>query len=809
MMSNEIVQALSVRNLVRRRRGDDQDTWHLALVQRDQVWDQLRMRCLLDSLLEGYPIGSLLVCQVTGQSRVIRVETGQRVVAEADPDSWQLLDGQQRINALFSLFTPDSSYGRFYLHMTARRDSPSGPATRRRAREESLRYIHWQEGSAAEGAIAERDRHIDLSRWYRWAEGERKGAVDEASGALAAGPSETVQILNAIDPDFADQLEDADVEIACRRLRRLLAIWREPAIPVQYLRLGSPLHVLEVFTRINRAGVQVAGEDLFFAAVKTLWSEAEQVVARVVARLGPSAEGPATVTPLVGRLGALRTLARLAARAARQADLVPLTVDRLSGPRGHAVINGMQALSDPDRTPLQRMAATLHVVMRSSTLGFGLYSVDERLWDDVLGWAAVNDRVDDAMWLQAQLPSIDAYLLGATSFRYPSVLRDQFSRLAMTEALAAGVSGDTLPAQRIAEVTRTLIPDLREGRSRIRGSSHDDERLWLADANASLFLSVLQSIPYQPQRDVFDWDHIFPQNKASLMWSSGPEGRWRRHHPHRHLIGSAGNFWGLDSGANRAAQDRLPKSKFDLIENESQPRGWRIWPREQWWLSDNEIEEFREIGDLLDAGVEIDPAMERFHDLVTNRARRMTDEVFKRLPEAEVFSADKGGTGADPTRPEPEIANALGIELPAEIQAVHAPTAPPSPDERVGRVLRLANEWGSGDILRDFAARAARLGLQVRGYQWTLTITPPTTKARALIAMTPNQQQRGRVTTWVAPAAFAAHFPGVVPERFDEQLSGIRGSLLDGPEVQALAERLERLLGRRPSATQIVAESGS
>ena len=161
--------------------------------------------------------------------------------------------------------------------------------------------------------------------------------------------------------------------------------------------------MLEVFTRINRAGVQVAGEDLFFAAVKTLWSEAEQVVARVVERLGPSAEDPATVTPLVGRLGALRTLARLAARAVGQADLVPLTVDRLSGPRGHAVINGMQTLSDPDGPPLRRMAATLHAVMRSSTLGFGLYSVDERLWDDVLGWAAVNEHVDDAMWLQAQL----------------------------------------------------------------------------------------------------------------------------------------------------------------------------------------------------------------------------------------------------------------------------------------------------------------------------------------------------------------------------------------------------------------------
>jgi hypothetical protein len=160
-MSDETVRALSVRDLVRRRCGDDPDTWHLALVQRDQVWDQIRMRYLLDSLLEGYPIGSLLVCQVTGQSRVIRVEAGQRVVAEADRDAWQLLDGQQRINALFSLFTANGSFGRFYLHMTARRDAPRGPLTRRRAQDDSLSCVGqgiW--GSVLQGPQGEVLRRI-------------------------------------------------------------------------------------------------------------------------------------------------------------------------------------------------------------------------------------------------------------------------------------------------------------------------------------------------------------------------------------------------------------------------------------------------------------------------------------------------------------------------------------------------------------------------------------------------------------------------------------------------------------------------
>jgi hypothetical protein len=788
------VAALSVRDLVRRRRGDDPDTWHLALVQRDEVWDHVRMRYLLDSLLNGYPIGSLLVCRSSGRSTVIRLEPGQRVVAEADPDAWQLLDGQQRINALSSMFTADGRYGRFYLHMTSRHESPDGPVTRRRAKDERLRYIHWQEESEADQAVPERDHHIDLSRWYGWAE-SGPGVIAESAPALAQNHHEAIRILNAIDPDFTDQLEPADLETAWRRLGRLLDIWSMPSIPVQYLELGSPVDVLEVFTRINRAGVQVAGQDLFFAAVKTLWSDAEQAIARVVERLGPPDDVETSFTPLVDRLGALRVVARLAGRAAGQADLVPLTVDRLSGRRGDVVIEGMRTLTDVSSDALQRMANALHAIVHASTLGFGLYPVDKRLWDDVLGWAAVNKRVDDAEWVSGQVPSIDSYLLGATAFRYPSVLRDRFARLAMTEALAAGMTGDAFPTERIAEVVRTHVPELREGRQRIRGSRPTEDRLWLADNNVELFLSIVQSIPYQPQSDVFDWDHIFPQGKSNLMWSPGPGGRWRRHHQYRRFVGSAGNFWGLDAGANRAAQHRLPGEKFDLIAEWAGKGARPLWPRERWWLRDDEMKTFRDIGTQLAAGEDIDSAMERFHALVTTRALRMVDQAFQLLPLAELFAADRDVAGAAPS-PEPMIAKALGIEL-LEAYGVETISAEAGTlDDRVGRVLRLAEERGSGAALRDFVARAMKLGLQARGYQWTITLTPPTTRTIALIALTPSEKERGLVTTWLAPWAFATHFPDVSAEQFDDALSGVRGSPLDAGQLAAIAGRLEALLAR-------------
>ena len=52
------------------------------------------------------------------------------------------------------------------------------------------------------------------------------------------------------------------------------------------------------------------------------------------------------------------------------------------------------------------------------------------------------------------MPIIDAYLLGATLFRYARVLGAKFQRSALIEAFAAGVAGEPFPLRRIVEVAR-------------------------------------------------------------------------------------------------------------------------------------------------------------------------------------------------------------------------------------------------------------------------------------------------------------------------------------------------------------------
>lgn len=284
------------------------------------------------------------------------------------------------------------------------------------------------------------------------------------------------------------------------------------------------------------------------------------------------------------------------------------------------------------------------------------------------------------------------------------------------------------------------------------------------------------------------------------MWSRGPSAR-RRHHRHRHLVATAGNLWGLDAELNRSAQDKLPRAKFKLIEDQAGTDSERIWPRDRWGLDVKDIEAFCEIGDELASKDEarIDPAMERIYPLVAGRALRIVDEAFRRVPGAEMFAGDSGVVGVEP-REVPPIGECLRIEVPIAVAGRSTGGVEAGADEPLERILRLADDRGSGPAVRAFVVLARDLGLQIRPYQWTLTITPPNMRAQALIALSPSSRDLGRVETWVAPAAFAAHFPNIAAERFAETLSGIRGVLLDAAQLQDIGKRLQSLLAHADSA---------
>lgn len=498
---------------------------------------------------------------------------------------------------------------------------------------------------------------------------------------LETGTRRAADILREIDPEFANALDGGRETVAAHRLRRLLVAWTSRSIPVLHAEVESPLDVLEVFTRINLGGVQVGGTDVYFAAVKTFWNEAESGLDRV---------GQAT-GEILDRIGALQIVSRLASRGIGQGDLLPLTVDRLAGPRGAPLITAMQELTADGSRLVKRIRRFSSWLVAHSRLGFGIRLVSGRVWDEVLAWAVISTREDDA-WYAENLPTIDAYLLGATLFRYPRVLGDSFRRTALLESLAAGVDGRHYPLQRILEVVRAGNHGLRGTRDRVRTLGDPDDRQWTADRNTELLVSIAQRLPYETTN--IDWDHIFPAAQARRMWAVSEYGR-RTHHPYRRFVNSTGNFWALHYSTNRALQDTPPALKFPKLQKSLDDRGpYLIWPRDQWSLTGDDVARFIEVDNgLTDDAASIEQAMSVFHDLVTDRANRVLELAITQFPQAGLFAADTEIPSTNPT-PESHASFAEGLGMTVAALMVARPAEVPQPVAESGTgLLDLGPTW--------------------------------------------------------------------------------------------------------------------
>jgi hypothetical protein len=453
----------------------------------------------------------------------------------------------------------------------------------------------------------------------------------------------------------------------------------------------------------------------------------------------------------------------------------------------------MEQLADPSREPLRRMKRAMQAIACRSSLGGALAGVDERLWDHVLGWAACNNALDAV--LDASIHDIDAYLVGATAFKYPTVLRDKFARVAMHEALAAGAHGGLFPVHRILQVTRGSFQILAGGRERVASLETDEDRVALANRNAPLFLSIVQKIPLESAH-LFAWDHIFPQAQADLMWCPGEPG-YRCHHAKRPLVGSAGNFWALHTGANSALGKKLPREKFSDIDGFMRDLSYPIPPRAAWPLTEQDIAAFEAVGEVLSrkdvtAG-DVDRAMDQFEEVTNRRSRAMVEEVLRLLPTVAQFSESAAVPRSDPGEM-PDLVAALGIAVPE--QSPKAVATRSGHGDAVRTVLDRAEEFGSGAGLREFIARMEALGLQVRGWSQSIGLTPRDTRRTVLINVRPVAGRGGDVQVWVAPSVFAAAHPDLPGERFESELGGIQGDYLTPSGIAALAVSIERLLTR-------------
>lgn len=600
---------VSVGELVEWRQSD---RFNLALVQRDPKWDKVRMAYLLDSLLARYPIGMLLMCSVDLQTDVLTPSNGSaRISREVAANTPQLLDGQQRIYALYSIFAKAGDGKSFYLDMTCPRPNAT-VATRKRSKIQSLPHILWQDSDEDPFRHVDRNKCVDLSLWAKWAT-ERSDAASMATLQREENCRQALAICHDIDPSF--KLEMAAVEKSTARtiadrLHCLWTMWTTRFIPVQSVPLKSPADILQVFTRINLAGVPVSGTDVFFAAVKTLWSDAEEHLESMVRERG-----------ILDRSVALRLLARLAYWKLKEAHLVPLRVEVLNGEEGALVKDAMREMTSdhsPCKRRINRMAA---ILAERSQLGYGLHHVNDQLYDHLFGWAALNEHMLDTndQWIIEQLPTIETYLAGMTMFRYAEIFRDEFARVGFRLAVEAAKANESFPATKILNACKTRWGNLKHRRSHVTAPTSDQLRMEVLNMRSDLVLCIVQRIPFIRDRHL-DRDHIYAQALGRLMKLKDDKTGWPRYHHGHGLIWNIGNLWALDASTNRALHDEFPTKKLDAA----------LWPPER-FLSPTERADLLAAENAL-KDKRVDEGMRSFESFVTKRALRMWDYITEHFP---------------------------------------------------------------------------------------------------------------------------------------------------------------------------------
>ncbi|GAA3033318.1 DUF262 domain-containing protein [Microbacterium dextranolyticum] len=452
---------LAPRDIVQRRLDN---AWDLALVQRDEVWKEDRIRLLLDSLIMGYPVGSLLFCQIDRPGIAsIPLGGGQRAVRQTDRANPQLVDGQQRVFAIYSIFT-GRGYGRFYVN--AFRD-PSRDAG----------YILWRRfdpclDPEAEGfnereaePIANRDRYLDLSNWHSLGDLLHE-EIDEAR---------LDRVTSALDAQFRIPDDVTTRSSIATRLESIRQAWFRRSIPMISATVRDPEDVLEVFSRVNRGGAPVSGNDLYFAAVKTFWHD-PALSAPGEMSAHAALQGIADATDgLLDVYGALSLLSRLSLAGIGLSDMVPVNVDRLSKANKNPILRSMKLSAPHVATAVQRFTAAIH---EHTQLGYALRITRTQLWEDVFGWVVASDA--DREWTSNDVATVEDYVLGASLFGYQQVLGDAFRRDAFAVAIDAGSSGRQFPLEEIIGVAHGRYPKLKRGRQLVRGLLSDDERLEVA-----------------------------------------------------------------------------------------------------------------------------------------------------------------------------------------------------------------------------------------------------------------------------------------------------------------------------------------
>lgn len=237
-------------------------------IQRGYEWDGQRVLKLLDSIMNGYPIGAIMVWQppVSAASDIRTRKFIQNYDESVDyltepphaidvSDPFFVLDGQQRLQSLYLSFFGNYNGRRIYLQVDHRPSSDD--------EDYRFQFLSHEEAKDKPWLVPMAELvNLDYST---------KGKFIDNQNAANAGPDS---------PTDSDERRGVITE----NVDRFEHYFRNSATLLFQI-VPSDIdydHVLEIFERVNSGGMVLSKSDLLFCTLKLQLAEAEEEFAKIL-----------------------------------------------------------------------------------------------------------------------------------------------------------------------------------------------------------------------------------------------------------------------------------------------------------------------------------------------------------------------------------------------------------------------------------------------------------------------------------------------------------------------------------------------
>lgn len=537
---------------------DELKSWGLIVAQRAFEWDTVRITNLIDSLLRGFPIGSMLV--IESEEPYYKPEKNKKIRVMENIDKGEhktlLIDGQQRCESIKITFCGEGLYidgnkkDKSYLWINiASKNKEYREFEEKRGQKY---FFHWSVEDEINGLVGKKRKTEGLTPgspqngWIRFDKLVRVAEKDENNTIFK------IAKLNKNDR-FDEKIANEIINATKKALNK-------KQIPIHFLDNDEIEleDIFNLFIRINTGGLALSQVDAFFTGVKKYWNNAEEHLSCIV-----------NEKTIFERRDAITLLARCAGMSLNEKPFDPVRL-RLRHLK-HNVSNGEYPLIDrmQELTPQKRKNEFIKSVIWVSEMIESYFHYSYKIMSrynvmPVVAWAyqyaKKNKELPDKEDMRYIRPII-GYLFWTIVFRSRYYGRTKFDRETFKVAWEYGEEGKIFPYKNSTmqelcfnyQYVQDYIPDNAD-----ITSLNEDENSYkickIMNRSKEYFLSIFQEISHYD----IDWDHLIAYNFARNKFKKGK----RAISKYMYYINMIGNFAGIDSSANRILQDNPPSYKF-------------------------------------------------------------------------------------------------------------------------------------------------------------------------------------------------------------------------------------------------------